>query len=51
MTGRAPTTAWTCPSGCYRKRHVTRKPCRLCCGYTADSGKHLQGGSPAATKN
>jgi hypothetical protein len=40
MRGRkGSTTQWYCESGCFHKQgHVTRKPCRLCCGYTGDTG-------------
>jgi hypothetical protein len=38
--GRPSTAVWFCPVACYPKPHATRKPCRLCCGWTADPRKH-----------
>ena len=32
---------WYCPVACYPKPTELRKPCRLCCGWTADPRKHV----------
>lgn len=42
---------WYCDRYCRRNPTPGHYPCRLCCGFTTDTAKHIQGSPAAATKN